>query len=438
MISRSITCFLILFYSLFADETDSVLANNLEFWNAIQSTVATNPSYIASEHYYNLAKARYDGTVSNYLPNISANVSANHEYTGDRRQGSSSNPMSASITASQKIFDLSNIYSIKENFHIRNQAKHILESSRQSLILHSAQIYLDLISQLKAVELNEKNFKLTEKHESATRQRYTAGELTTTDVNQARTRLANARASLVRSLKVAEIFRKNYFQIVGKNPPKRLPVPQIDTTLFEDIYESRIKDLSDHPDILLAQASVEASEAEHNEAKADFLPSLSLGASATRTLNGDLNSPRDQQDSYSITLNLSVPIYSGGAKFHELKEKLYSRKAEVSNFESSLRSVRFALESAMLELNIARELEQVFAMGSDAARTALEGVEEEFQAGSRIALDVLDAQNELFSADISLLQSRFDIIKAQLSLMKALGVLTTDNLRMALSVKLTK
>ena len=407
----------------------NISTNNLILWDAILKAIKTNPDIVASQQNLITRKQQYRQTQATYLPSIRAGFSANYNYSTNLKK----EPYSGSISATQKLLNLSQIQTIRKSKKSYESSNFSLESTKQNIILTTTNTYIDLISQFKVVELSQKNYQLTKKHVDATEQRYAAGELTKTDVNQAKSRLANAKATLVSAIKVADVVRKRYKQIVGSIPPKILKIPSVNSGDIENQFSKNRRTLSSHPTLLIAKSSLESAKIDQVEARSDFYPTIDLSASGNVTLESETLQFEDYRDSFLVGVSVTIPIFSGGGRFYKLKEKLSERKFEEAEYESTKRQIKFALDSALLELNIARELEEVFIEGVQASKTALEGVQEEFEAGARIALDVLDAQNELFSADISLVKARFDIIKAQFQLLSSSGTLTLSQLRVAMS-----
>lgn len=125
---------------------------------------------------------------------------------------------------------------------------------------------------------------------------------------------------------------------------------------------------------------------------------------------------------------MNIPIYEGGqvySRVRQAKELLGQRKIEVDvardQVQAALVSAWGSLEAARAQVSAARS--QV-----EASQLALEGVVEEQRVGQRTTLDVLNAQNEVTSAQISLTQAERDAVVASYSVMAASGRLSVAKL----------
>jgi outer membrane protein len=134
----------------------------------------------------------------------------------------------------------------------------------------------------------------------------------------------------------------------------------------------------------------------------------------------------------AVTLNLSVPIYQGGAEYsaiRQAKEYLSQARIEVDVNRDAVRTqgVQYwgALEAAKAQIEAAQS--QV------AANTlALEGVREEWRVGQRTTTDVLNAQTDLTNSKSALVQAQRDRVVAAYSLVSVIGKL--DAVSMGLKV----
>jgi outer membrane protein len=176
-------------------------------------------------------------------------------------------------------------------------------------------------------------------------------------------------------------------------------------------------------------------------ARAGHLPSIDLVASrGDRDFDGDqvgrgtgsdttLRAPADQtQTTDSIGVQVTVPIYSGGATSSRVRQRVYLHRAARERLERANRETERAARDAYLgvlsEISRVRALKQALESG----RTALQATEAGFEVGTRTTVDVLDARRRLFEAQTNYSRSRYDYILNVLQLQLATGTLDRADL----------
>jgi outer membrane protein len=164
-------------------------------------------------------------------------------------------------------------------------------------------------------------------------------------------------------------------------------------------------------------------------AKAGHYPTLSLSGSYGRNdteINGNSNFPA--RDNNSIGLNLSIPIYSGGAVSAQTAQARYRFVAASEDLElayrSTVRSVRSAYNDVIASTSTIRALQQAVV----SADSALKATEAGFDVGTRTIVDVLNSTRNQFDARQRLASARYDFISAILDLKRASGNLTEQDL----------
>jgi outer membrane protein len=128
-----------------------------------------------------------------------------------------------------------------------------------------------------------------------------------------------------------------------------------------------------------------------------------------------------------------VPIYDGGQAYattRQAKEQAGQRRLEADSVRDQ---VRAAIVSSWGALEAARAQIQAAQAQIDAAETALSGVREEARVGQRTTLDVLNAQQELLSARVNLIQAQRDRVVASYEVVSAMGRLNSRALGLAVN-----
>lgn len=307
----------------------------------------------------------------------------------------------------------------------------LLVSQEQTVLLNAATAYTDVVSLEAVVKLRANNVRVLAQQQTATNARFRVGELTRTDVSQADARLAGAQADLTLSQSNLAAARANYLRVVGV-PPATLvePVALGDVPKTEE--EAITIAAERNPDVRAADHRVAASRYRVDLAIGELLPTVSIIGQAARLY--DSNIENDRSDRAEIIGQISIPLYQGGgehSRVREAKQLVGQRRLELDSAR------RQAIETATrVWRRLEAERDRVKSISSqiNAASVALEGVRQEAQVGSRTTLDVLDAEQELLNARVTMVQAQRDALVQHYTLLAAIGVLTARSLNLPVEI----
>jgi outer membrane protein/adhesin transport system outer membrane protein len=286
---------------------------------------------------------------------------------------------------------------------------------------------MDVLRDQAVLELNTNNERVLQRQREAANDRFQVGEVTRTDVAQAESRLSRANADRIRAEGDLISSRARYRSTVGEMPGRLRPTtPLGGLPANEDSVLSLAR--NNAPDVAVARFTEQAAQATVGVVTSERYPELDLEAEVGRT--DQATSRFSRTDSASIIAVVRVPLYQGGAvsaRVREAKEIASQRRQEL---DLAVRSAVQQGTSAWEALQTARAQIKAFSEEVRAAEIALEGVRQEAAVGSRTVLDVLDAEQELLDARVSLVQAQRDEVVASFSLRAAVGELTARNLNL--------
>lgn len=300
-----------------------------------------------------------------------------------------------------------------------------LKDVEQQVFLAVAKAYLDLLRDERYLELARNSVKVLQEQLQATEDRFAVGEVTRTDVAQARARLEAAKANLAARKGSVEISRAVFREVVGRPPRPPLVAPGLPRGLPGSESAARKVALAHHPRIIAQKHAVKAAEYAAERAKAAMGPMLTGSAA----LSGNSTTGR----SASVGLSLTIPLYQGGKLTSLYRQALENAAKSRADLLGASRQIAREATAAFSQLEIARAAIAARKEQLAAAETAFEGVREEARLGVRTTLDVLNAQQEVLSAGADLAAARRDYHLAGYSLLAAAGRLTASGL--ALPVK---
>ncbi len=306
-----------------------------------------------------------------------------------------------------------------------------LKSVEQTVLLRAATAYMDVWRDQSVVTFNENNEKVIERQLEATRDRFTVGEVTRTDVAQAETRLALATAERIAAEGALRVSQAIYEEVTGKNPGVLPPPPPL-TGLPASLDEVIELSISRNPDILAANFAEKAARHRVREVTGELYPTVDISASLSHT---DESSRRDSQTQRAqILAEVFIPLYQQGAVSSRVREaKQISNQRRIQIEEARRRTGQESI-SAWEGLQTARAQIRSFESGVRAAEIALEGVRQENEVGARTILDILDAEQELLDSQVNLVRSQHDEIVAGFEVRAAVGQLTARELELPVEV----
>lgn len=307
-----------------------------------------------------------------------------------------------------------------------------LNNTQNDTLFSAAQAYMNVIHDRQVAKLTEQNLKALTEQVRAARSRFEVGEGTRTEVAQAEAGRSNAQAQVSAAQAQALSSAASYRQVVGEQPGK-LKAPSVPKKLLPSNLENAIAAATnENPAILANQHLVDASGFSVKAAEGALLPTLSANAGISQQYRdaspGSLLNPDGSSTSANIGATLSVPIYSGGrtsAQVRQKKEQLGQARIEV---DVTRDLVRKNVAAAWNSYTAARENVDANRASVAAAQLALNGVIEERNVGQQTTLDVLNAQNVVFNAQINLAGSERDVVIASYGILQAMGRLSVERL----------
>ena len=306
-----------------------------------------------------------------------------------------------------------------------------LTSTEQTVLLGAATAYLDVVRDHALVELSIANQKTLYAQRDAVSERFRARQVTLTDISQAEARASGADFDRTAAEVAEQNSVANYIRIVGRQPdapffPTALPAtpPTLDALLAAA--------RSDNPQIHAADDLVQAADHAIDLAVGELLPSVSLNADATR--NMDTVYPGSSNGDKQVLLAVTIPIYEAGISYSHVRQAKVTLEQRRSEAEQALVTVISNATQAWASLQVTGA--QVVSLGHqvDAAQVAYDSIAEEAKAGRRTVIDMLNAEQDLFTARSSLVRARHDQLTAAYAVLSSLGQMTARFLALPVPV----
>ncbi|MEM8791090.1 MAG: TolC family outer membrane protein [Pseudomonadota bacterium] len=301
----------------------------------------------------------------------------------------------------------------------------LLDDIEQDILFNAAVAYLNVKRQEALLGTARNNVRVLSEQLEAATERFEVGEVTRTDVEQARARLAASRSNLAATIGALENVRDDFRRAVGRAPGELDPAPPLpDLPNSED--EAIVIGFQNDPELLAARLEREASGFDVKAAIGALLPQLSLQGTVSQSTIFDDELGESRQG--SVGLFLTIPFYTGGTNYSLVRQAQADVEADDANITTELRNIRENVGDAWADLEVARAQIRAGRLEVRAAELAFEGVREEAKVGARTTLDVLDAEQETLEARDSLINAQFDEQVSAYLLLLAMGLMTVDHL----------
>ena len=320
-----------------------------------------------------------------------------------------------------------------------------LRNTEQNVLFDAASAYMDVIRDRQIAVFRKKNLAFLQEQVRAANARFEVGEGTRTDVAQADASRSGAVAQLNAAEAQAKASAASYRQIIGENPGKLSAAGAVSKLMPKSLDSAVEIAAGEHPAIQASYHIVDATEFGVKVAEGALLPTLGLQGNLSRTYTNSDGMPttdiigrstdsKSEVDTASVGIKLTVPIYQGGrgsATVRQEKERLGKARIET---DVARDKVRAQVTSAWTQMEAARASVTANKHLVAAARLALDGVVEERKVGQRTTLDVLNAQKDVTTAQISLASSERDAVVASYAVLSASGRLSVKRLGLGVAV----
>jgi outer membrane protein, multidrug efflux system len=297
-------------------------------------------------------------------------------------------------------------------------------STQISLVAEVATDYFTVLADDALVKLTQETLENEIESYELTLAMYQRDTTTLLSLRQAESAVEAARASLAQYQRQLALATHALTLVLGQEIPADLPPAEDMSTegLLAQVPEGLPSNLLTHrPDILSAEHSLRAANANIGAARAAFFPSIQLTASGGTASNRLKDLFGSSTGAWSFAPTITLPIFTGGRNRANLDLAHIEKNVAVAQYEltiqTAFREVSDALSARGTYIDQRRAQEALAAADADAYRLA----QMRFRSGVDNYLATLDAQRSLYSAQQELVTVRQAELANQVTLYKALG-----------------
>lgn len=411
--------------------------------DAIALAYAHNPNLVAQRYSQKSADENYVQARAQYGPTLSLQGQGFYQNTrqpvqtetGIARQTTTGNSGQATATLSQPLYTSGRLRGqlLSAKAQVLS-GRETLRGTEQQVVQNTISVYAAVLRDEQRLEVARQNVAVLQEQLRENRERYSrvgagvgAGDVTLTDVGLSDSRLANAEITLASLEATLAVSRAQYLEVVGQNPGTLDPIPEL-PGLPRSVDEAFAAAERENPGLLSAKYSEQAASANAASVRGELGPSLSITAQGVYSnrlfpFSGQLGTREAVAG-----LTLTQPLFAAGA----LRSRVRQADAQDGEAQAAVDQQRRATIEAVTEAWSTLASTRVALMAGQrqvtSAQLAYAGMHREELEGLRSTLDTLNAEQELISAQLTLLQNRYEEFVAGAQLLAAVGALRAEEL----------
>jgi outer membrane protein len=410
---------------------------------ALVKAYLTNPDINTQRAAVRVADENVPKANAGYLPTVEAqgSVALARAQANEILPNGSSTPSSTfsyyprgyGVSASETVFNGNRtVNSISQAESQVLGAREQLRNTEQNTLFSGVSAYMDVLEDTAILDLDRNNVQVLQEQLRETRDRFTVGEVTRTDVAQAEASLATGQATAISAEATLQAAVARYRQVIGDQPTSLAPVKPIVRPLPKTLPEAISISQIEHPSIGASLHGVDAAELQIKIAEGALYPTIGLSASLTQQFDAN-GTPGLHLLNGQVMGQINIPIYQGGAEYATTRQAKESLSQQEMQTDSLRNQVRQAVVAAWGQNEASFGVVRAARAAVSANEVALTGVREEAKVGQRTTLDVLNAQQALLQARTSLVQAEHDQVVNSYALLSAVGRLNIPTLGLAVA-----
>lgn len=407
----------------------SLSAHGQTLSEAMQAALETHPEIQAGVNARLSVEEQMNAAKGGYLPQVDLLAGYGREGTDSpSTRGASGHGYQtltrgeSSLRLQQMLFDgfATSSEVDRQRATVNARAYELLGTSERTA-LSVTEVYLDVLKRQAMVRLAEDNLRSHERIYDQISLRSQRGVGRMVDLDQAEARLAQARNNLITERTNLADARVNYFSVVGREASELSQPQGLIGQLPENLLLAREEMLANNPFLSSAEADVQATEQQYKAAKSTFYPRFD--AELSNGVDNNLDGAPGHSNEWQAMLRMRYNLFAGGSNSADLRSKSHQINQAMDIRNNALRVLIEELGLAWNALDNASQQLPIAQQYVDYSSRVRDTYQKQFTLGDRTLLDLLDSENELFTASRRLEDVRFTELFTQYRIKATMGSL---------------
>jgi outer membrane protein len=421
-------------------DTRKLLPQNL--LQIFQQAQINDPAWAAAQKANQAAQEKIIQGRALLLPTIGLSANANQtnadiQYTGNanvfRNNGSERfETYSYTLNASQPVYRPQNNIQYAQAKTQAAYADVQLTSAQQDLIMRVSQAYFDVLIAQDKIELINAQKQATMLQLNQAQANFKVGVATITDVNDAQAKLDLLLAQEVAAYNTLE-DKKRAIEAITGNTPGALVAAHLNLRM--DMIEPHEMSawvnlaIENNPELLAQQKALEFAKQDVERNHAGHMPTLdAVGSYNYTNANGGINGFGNKLDNFTLGLQLQLPLYQGGAIASKEREALLNYQKAQDELEQSRRKAILQTRRAWLNLSSAVAQVHAYEQAVISGQSQVDSTRKAYKVGIRNTVDVLNAQQQFYTAQHDLHEARYNYLANIIKLKTAAGIIIESDI----------
>ena len=313
-----------------------------------------------------------------------------------------------------------------------NAQESLLEQENAKLILKLVSVYLETLYAQDRVSLQQSKIEAVSQQLKQAEQRYSHGSGTVVEVSEAQSNLDVARAEKIQAENDLLSSQQSLQILTGVSAPLSagLVVDGLNAFTGAEYTLERWLTLArqHHPELAAASAEIEVARKDVEKKQAGHYPTLDLVGIRSYSQNDSNNTVGSRFDTTTVALQMNVPLFAGGYVNANVRQSASRLSASEETMTAKSREIEFNVRKYYQSLAAQQQSITAYRQAVQSATVALDGTRKGFLAGFKTNHEVLDAQQKLFTNQLSLTRAYYSLISDWVNLQFSSGLLTLEAL----------
>lgn len=411
-----------------------------ESWNLMQFQ---GPTYLSAGHERDAALENRAIGQSGVLPKIGITGFDNH-INGTQKQpdflGNSHtndlnyNARGATLQLRQPLFNKQKMAEYRQGEYQAEYGVAVFDGKAQDAAVKLAGRYFDVLLAHETVALATAKLNSFNEQVASTQRRKDLGDGTITDVDEAVSRRDLAQAELIEAEDSVTVARRLLQEYLGQTPDEiatlqdTFPTPPLQP---DNLQEWIIRAGTDSPSIRARRLNVNTADEEVAKAKAGHWPTLDLVVGYTAA-DSETLSTQNQRNRYSSAgLELNIPLYSGGYVSARARQSVATRDQAEDDLNATREEIISGTTREFRGVQSGEARIHALEKAVKSSERSVESSKKGFLAGSSTNVDILNAQEQVYTARRDLFEAKLRYLLAKLRLAANVGALGDDDIASA-------